>query len=113
MKTTNLLTPDSICNIIKACSQAGVNEFVYGGLKIRFGAIINDYPLATTCTSVINASNQASKANAESLLEDEVSLREKQISEAILLDPVGFEEMIKNGDLGDAESDDRKAESEI
>jgi ribosomal protein L15 len=106
MKVTNPLTPEAICNIIEACSHASVSEFIYGGLTIRFGNL----QTANHDSLPQDISSQVSTANAETLLDGEVNLREEQLSAMVIENPVEYEKLLLDGDLSDAELNDSPTE---
>lgn len=91
------LTAKDVCDIIKQCGESGVVDLELGKLKLSFES-----------KPIVPCSPQASflegQVESEALEEEGDSVRERQISETIITDPISYEEMVLNGDI-DAETE--------
>ena len=101
------LTGNDIRDIIKICGDSGVSMFKYGKLEIRFGS--SQSPAREIPESI----PQFQEVEAAALLDGEAEIREGQLEEMIVSDPVQFEELMKQNELEDAGIKDIGTESEV
>jgi hypothetical protein len=103
-RTTNKndLQCQDICLIIEKCSAHGVTTLKFGSLEVSF----NPVPKQNKPGAEISAETH-DKLNEEANLKDEVDLREEQIANAQVEDPLLAEQLILDGELDDeSDSDD-------
>ena len=93
------LTAKDICNIIKACKDAGVNEFTLGSLQFSLGAtperVDQQSPVADPLLTMPQ-SDQTDQAMQLGML-DEENMREQFFAQQLIDDPQGFETTIADG----------------
>lgn len=103
------LSTEEVCDIIRSSASFGVSTIKFRGLEINFGPqakIETLYPItqAPPQKSDNNLSaEQHAKNDEEALHQNERELRELQISEMLIENPLAAEEMIRNGELEDAD----------
>jgi hypothetical protein len=86
-----------ICSIIDTCSNAGVTKFDLGGLKIEFGTVSDIVP---DPNAVLPAEVQDPVVEEIELSpQDAALLKGIEETQAMIDDPVAYEEMIKNSYL--------------
>lgn len=79
------------------CKLSGVSHFKLDGLELQFGTFEN---ILTPAQSSINYKKPDLTAqNKDSLLADELSLKEEQISMLLIEDPVEYERQIASGEI--------------
>lgn len=110
------LSSVEICNIIKACSECGVATLTFQDLSISFhsklplapnGEIKTEggqqnppLPVPVKPNSEVKISeSQHEEINKATLEEEERALREEQIAELHITNPLAAEEMIMNEEL--------------
>ena len=96
----NELTAKEICEIISACGNAGVTEFNLDKLTIKCGKA----PEAVTTTCYWPPQEEVrpdleGQVESEALEDEGEEVRERQISETIVTDPLAYEELVLNGDI--------------
>lgn len=103
-------TAENLCLIIKACSEAGVSKLSLGQMHLEFGrpassaafAVGTPAPEPSTPAAppvAIMTESQHEKLNEQALTQAEVNVREQQIAELLITDPLAAEEMISNQEL--------------
>ncbi len=111
-KTSFPLPTDELCSIITACGGAGVSELKFGDLNITFGLPprqirflreANRPPASKTGTAISEIQEQEAE---KALEEDELALRDEQIENLFIEDPVRAEELLERGELTDADRHD-------
>lgn len=107
-----------MCAIIETCKQYGVTAFRYGGLDLTFGNTElppspgSSTPHRTAETIAVHPVGETMPApdhdqiNRETLEEEELRLREEEILNAPIENPVLAEQLIIDGELEDADSDE-------
>lgn len=112
-----------VCVIIEACAKHGVVELKFHDLELKFGKQTEQgtgLPLNpgdnVALPPVAVMTEKDHEKNTESVLEEEeISLRENQIAELQIDDPVAAEELIMNGELEDVDDkrgDDKSGDDE-
>lgn len=92
---------DEVCAIIKECGKAGVREFSLNGMKISLGGEYAAYqtpePIYTAIPEAIReaANAQTKQANAE----EEQLIKQDELDQMLIEDPIAYEEAIRRGDL--------------
>lgn len=95
----NNLTSDDICKIIKSCAENGVSEFIFDTLNIEFGKYKKNDPESITVPILTQEAHD--KMDKQTLVEEEIKIKEEQIQMLMIEDPAKAEEMIANGDFDD------------
>lgn len=114
---SGLLKAEEVCRIISTCAKSNVAVLKYGDLYVRFGPnseprkkkaskpdAIPENPTATDPdprTSDTAISENAEEIERETHERDELNLREQQIQESAITNPLEFENMLASGDLED------------
>lgn len=111
------LAPEEICAIIDACAKNGVATLKFGDLEIQRGptAQLSENPeppgsIAPTAHPLnVPVAEMTEKQHAEqnerALLENENALREEQIAELLITDPLAAEKLIAMGELQDVDDE--------
>ena len=112
------LTSDEVRAIIRSCATYGVLELKFRGLEISLvpkdsearkpeTMVAGNVPRETSNNPVNEITEQEHEHQNQDALEiDEMRLKEEQLAMAFIENPSLAEEMIRNGDLDDFESDD-------
>lgn len=101
------MRPEEIALILEAGAKHGVAEMRLPGLFVRYGqpAVREDSPPPKPPLSAPTSSDlttdQHEAQNKESVERDQLVLREEQLAEFLVTDPLRYEEMIRDGELGD------------
>lgn len=98
------LTVDEVCRILDASARTGVSLLKLGDLHVEFGRKEPEpsrvpSPLRPDAIPAAEMAVLQLKEQNRSTELDELQLREDQIAELLLTDPLAAEEMIRNGDL--------------
>jgi hypothetical protein len=103
------LDTDGICSIIEACSRAGVAELKFGSLHVSFLPKLEQAQRVVWESASAPSSSDAAHSDAiqktndeERLMFDEKALREQQLDEMMITDPLAYEELIASGELEDS-----------
>lgn len=114
----NTFTAAEISEIIRQCSAQGVTELKYGDLHLAFRPKIememgeqNPSRHQTKPTEAAISDEQHDKQSKQSLEKDEMDLREQQIAELHITNPLLAEQLMVEGDLVDDDSDNDVEES--
>lgn len=102
------LSGEEIINILKVCRETGVSAFDLGPLSVRFGLPVatdrgicvipaENAPLLSPVATLAEPDHP--KLSKEALEIEELLLREEQIAELTVTDPLAAEQMITNGEL--------------
>lgn len=106
------LSTEDACRIIETSAKTGVTELTFSGLHVKFGRLTeNDVGLtspfvqqAPRAPVSVNAltEEQHTKQATEALEMDELRLRQDQLAQALVEDPLKYEELLMQGELDDA-----------
>lgn len=101
----NNLSSEAICVIIESCAKHGVAELKFQDLHVKFGksAIQELGPQNSNSPEAEISEEQHEEQTAHAIEKDEVDLREEQLEELFLTDPMAAEEMLRNGEFEDAD----------
>jgi hypothetical protein len=118
--TKTTLSPRDLCSILKACGDARVTLLQLGDLHVEFAGPASPAPVVEIRTDTLDSKslrkfmNQASQPISppglaetqariaeEALVDDELALREQQIAELHLTNPLLAEQLITQGELED------------
>lgn len=101
---------DQVCRILEVGAKSGVKELNFLGLRVVYGQpVVPESPtptvpsLAPTSSDLTEIQHQA--LSEASLERDEVVMREEQLAEFLVTDPLRYEQMLTNGDLTDGSSE--------
>lgn len=106
------LTAHDVCLIIKECGVAKVAKLEFCGLRLEFGPsagqAVPDYASAhvfqaPTPTPETEISEIQRKEAEKAFVKDEVDVREDQIAELLVTDPVEAEKLLIAGELEEPE----------
>lgn len=89
---------EDICLIIKTCSSHAVKKISYKGLSIDFYTNVATPVIEPAFVSEELQQKQDSQAR-EALSSDELQVREEELSQLAIEDPVRYEKMLMSGDL--------------
>lgn len=107
MGDTFSLSASEIVYIIRECRKLGVEELQVGPLRAIFGGQAEKKFTKSKPDKAVSVKQK--EIEKKSILADEIDLRDRQIAEMLLEDPLKAEEMIAAGELkditDDAESD--------
>ena len=103
-------TPQEVCEIIRQCRQDGVVELTFGDLHLSFvpkAEVINAQASEPSSTQPPDAAISADleKQSKESVEQDALTLRQQQIDELTILNPLLAEQLIESGELEIDESE--------
>jgi hypothetical protein len=103
------LSAQEICDIIRACGEQGVAELKFGDLQVVFppkwGSWPGQKPLSFASSSEAALSEaQTTQIAAETLEKEAISLKEDQLAELALTDPLEYERLLSEGELYHAKS---------
>ena len=107
------LTLEELCAILKACGEARVTELKFGDLHVHFGKaaqmetnqVGSHVDMAPDPRAAKEIAGNQIKEAKRSLELDEMRVRNEQISELFLTDPLRAEELLRNGELDPDEFD--------
>ncbi len=112
----NKLSSSEVCLILKECANAGVLELKFGTLSVSFGKSPKGQDILEPREHVVAPKPAAEMVEVnhkqqtkESLAQMECELREDQIAELLITDPLEAERLIAEGDL---EEDDQTTDGE-
>jgi hypothetical protein len=109
------MTSDDICAIIRQCGESGVSELTFGSLSIRFASEnkrgdlsspeIAHHGISHSTTDYIfdDSFKKSDEEDKRILEEEEIRMREDQLSMALIEDPAQFEKLLAAGDLENEE----------
>ncbi len=110
MSSENELKTEEVCRILEACAKSGVSELMFRTLTVRFDRPVEQTVVKLPDTAPAQVRADQEKMAKESLLQDEIQVREDQIADLMITDPVTAEELIRSGEL--EEDDGRRPEDE-
>ncbi len=111
----NTLSAESIVDLIKISAASGLTSLKFGDLQLEFGP--KKIPDASTASRTEIPDEKAiAQLSKEALEDQELALRQEQIDNMLVEDPLRAEELIAQGELvpdddGRVEPDDADAES--
>ncbi len=103
MAEKNEFSVADVCLILESCGKNHVAELKLGALQVKFGSQARETTSGAVELSV-DAAELASlqeKLAQKSLESDEIRVREQQVAEMPLTDPLLYEEMLARGELID------------
>ena len=107
------LKANDICGLIEVCGRSGVASMKWGDLELTFQTELKEQHLTQQAWPVpispLSADTEISEAKHKNyddfqrtrLESDEQRLREDQLAEMLLTDPVQYEELLASGELED------------
>ena len=112
MATKTPLRTEDICTIIKLCSESRVASLKWGDLCVEFGPAKTTpwaFPMESAHTEAVSPAPSPEKADTqeqETLLSDELRVKDDQLALMVIEDPAQYEELISSGELD--EEDERE-----
>jgi hypothetical protein len=104
---TKALDGAQICSIIESCSKYGVTKLQFGDLHLELGPQAEPAGPGASTPEFQPPDAKMSEIQKQEELKDleaqSVRLREDELAEKLLTDPEGFEEMLQQGDIDDAD----------
>ncbi len=94
-------TAKDISAILKACKDSGVNSFECGGLKLSFHSeapVEEPQPIQGGLHLATDLVEEDSKEFMERQSEDDTELRDLELQNLMMSDPVGFEQHMRYED---------------
>lgn len=95
---TSSFDSESITRIIEVCSRNGVAKFSYGGLELSFLQVDRAPTTEPVFVRPELAVAQESQARS-SLTKEEVALKQDQLEQMLLDDPVEYENLLRQRDI--------------
>lgn len=95
------LNPQDICRILQACAKTKVKEFKLGDFSVSF----EEKPGIKPVESPTLITGSAESVEQESIARDEVDIRERQMAEMLIEDPLMYEKLLEQGELEDAKQE--------
>ena len=112
------LTAKGICDILKVCRRAGVQSLDFQELHVKFHAD-GEAKLERSPSDFVRASEMSAVSVSspvgedETLVKDEIRLREEQLSQLDMEDPAGYERLVLSGEMNDEATHDRRLKSAL
>ncbi len=99
-------TAKDICAIMREAHRLGVARLEMGNLKVEFGDSLGQAIPAPPRRQARRADmQQIEKNEAQAIAEVEQKVREDEMANLILEDPLAYERLVANGELDDVESE--------
>ena len=116
----NRLSCQEICEIITVSAKSGVSKLKFGSLFLEFGKQTETHPESHQSDKLGNASTPDAEmlekarqhSQEQSMVENELQVREERIAMLYIEDPLKAEEMLRDEELEDDDDEfDEFAES--
>lgn len=108
----NLPSAEDLCKILIVCREAGVSEIEYGPVKAHFhpppATSAESKPLPTPTYLTEEQGELPSRA----LVQDELEIKEREMEELMITNPLEFERLQAEGELEDESSSSYSSGSE-
>lgn len=92
-----------IIKLIKVLRENGVQKFEGFGFQIVLGSETNANPITPTVRQTRASAKKAEQIERDSLIDENIEVSEEQLSLALIEDPARFEQLLREGELEDAE----------
>ena len=89
-----------VLSIIGACKDSGVRELTFRGLHISLGKKLQEVRSVAKKTEEIKKKIQET-AQKRSLEQDEFNLRDDEVADMMINDPVKYQNLVLSGELKD------------
>lgn len=101
------LSSQDIEVILGACAKHGVSELQFRGMTVKFGMTPDSPSGARGANSPVEAMTDKDHArNTKDALEkDELEFREEQLAELQITDPSRYEELVRDGELDEDDTE--------
>ena len=105
-----VLSTDEVLRIIQTCAASGAIELKFNGLEIKFGAgkpepapSPGESPSQTVQVPAVAEMTeiQHTEQTKKAVEKDELLLREQQMAELMITDPLEYERQVNQGELED------------
>lgn len=104
-------TAEEVCGIISACGTARVSHFKWDGLEVAFEKAHSEESKPTTPHPVDESTRIiAEKIATDTLVKSEVEVKEEQLANMLIEDPLAYERNLMSGEL---EKVDARREIEV
>ena len=97
--TSKDLTTDQLFDIITMCCDRGVTEFAFGDLSLKF-----DLTFSPSKKAPVSNTKKIESIKDQTLVTSEVELREDQMQQLLIDDPVSYEKLIAQGEIENAKA---------
>lgn len=113
----SVLSVADICRILKACGEASVTELKFGDLHVRRdsqspaaapSASVEPAPAPPPTAEIVETQRKESE---RAQIQAEVTLRQQQLSQMLIEDPLEAERLLSQGDLIDDAFDEDDEEA--
>lgn len=93
-----------LCDLIKACSEAGVSELQFDNLRVTFNSKSSDTKrqepqIQEYETPVFPEIVEAKQAERQAISAEELNLREDELAMKLITDPAEYERLLVSGEL--------------
>ena len=94
--------PGQVCEIIKACGEAGVQVFKFGSLYLRLGPIARkNATIPGPVYPMVRVPNHTQQ-NLEALEIDEQAVKEERLRMMMIENPMEYERQVMAGELDES-----------
>jgi len=94
------LNAKEICSIIRTCAEHGVYRFTLGTMLIEYGKK-EEVPAPMTDCGLSDMKWQGDEATSSAMDEIESNHKDELLARMLLEDPVGYEQLLAQGELED------------
>lgn len=107
------LSPNEIRVILEACEKTGVAELAFGDFQVIFGlkprkiweesdqSLAQPEPFQSHSRPTVGIVGIQENIARKALEDDEIALKEDQIADLLIEDPVELERMVRDGEITD------------
>lgn len=107
------LSTDEVCRILETSAKSGVTSLKFGGLSVTFEKklepvgvpLAEPHPNSVLAPVTVLTEAQHLNQTQEVVLRDEVHLRQEQLAQAMIEDPLRWEELLRSGELTEDDVD--------
>lgn len=99
-----VLSAKDLCSIIKQCANSKVRELKIGELFMAFGEIDQSSHSLSNQVQTKPTEIEIQKISDEALAQDNLARNQDELEHLKLTDPLAWERVIAEGDLGDVNS---------
>ena len=96
------LTPEGVCRILETAARVGVRELKFSTLHFFLGSdVTTAQSLGSPPAPAPEMADTHQKIAEDALVQDEIAVRESQLAQMFIEDPMRAEQMLAEGDLVD------------
>lgn len=101
------LSSQEVCAILEAGAKNGVSVLKFGDLLVRFGRHATPTTAIPEPATTATVTPETHEAQTKDTLEvEELRLREQELAELQITDPLKYEQMLEDGDLDEESVDE-------